>query len=232
MVGMPRGVRKLLVAYDVEGYSGRGKRLEFATQQRLVDVLTYAFSEAEVPLDAYEMQEQGDGGLALLPTGGSVDEPRVIKTLIDALEEGLDQINEDLVARARIRLRVALDEGVVHRAAHGFAGPAVTRVCRLRDASVVKDMLKGSSGPLIVVVADHLYRDVLADTLGRSFVQANVAVKEFAATAWILVSAATAPRSTPATAAEPDPTARQADSPERWGVPRIEDALRTDPGLW
>lgn len=31
MIGMPEGVRKLLVAYDVAGYGGRGKRLELAT---------------------------------------------------------------------------------------------------------------------------------------------------------------------------------------------------------
>jgi hypothetical protein len=34
MIGMPEGVRKLLVAYDVEGYGGRGKRQEIATQRR------------------------------------------------------------------------------------------------------------------------------------------------------------------------------------------------------
>jgi hypothetical protein len=233
MVGMPEGVRKLLVAYDVEGYGGRGKRLELATQQRLVDVLTYAFGEARVASDAYEMQEQGDGGLALLPTGAGVDEPRVITTLMGALEAALGEINEDLVASARIRLRIALDEGVVHRAAHGFAGPAVTAVCRLRDAGVVKEMLASSSGHLIVVVADHLYQDVLAHALGRRFVQADVTAKELAARAWIYLPADTAPRQRPATAAEPGPSARQGpDSSERSGVPRLEDALRTDPGLW
>jgi hypothetical protein len=235
MIGMPEGVRKLLVAYDVEGYGGRGKRLELATQQRLVDVLTYAFAEAKVPSGAYEMQEQGDGGLALLPTGDGVHEPRVVTTLIDALEGGLEQINEDLVAKARIRLRVALDEGVVHRAAHGFAGPAVTSVCRLRDAPVVKEMLKGSSGDLVVVVADHLYRDVLAHERlrGPAFVQADVTAKELAARVWIYLSAGTAPRPSPATAAESDPSVRHApDSSERSEVPRLEEALRTDPGLW
>jgi hypothetical protein len=233
MIGMPEGVRKLLVAYDVAGYGGRGNRLELATQQRLVDVLTYAFSQAGVPPGANEIQEQGDGGLALLPTGAGVDEPRVITTLIGALEAGLAEINEDLVANARIRLRVALDEGVVHRAAHGFAGPAVTAVCRLRDAAVVKEMLASSSGHLVVVVADYLYRDVLAHALGRSFVQADVTAKELAARAWIYLPAGPVPRPTSATAGEPGPSARQApDSSERSGAPRLEDALRTDPGLW
>jgi hypothetical protein len=214
MIGMPEGFRTLLVAYDVEGYGGRGKRLEVATQQRLVDVLKYAFGEARVPPDGYELQEQGDGGLALLRTGYGVDEPRVITTLIDALDAGLGQINEDLVDRARIRLRVALHEGVVHRAAHGFAGPAVTEVCRLRDAAAVKQKLANSRGNLIIVVADHLYRDVLAHTLGRTFVRAEVTAKEFAATAWIFLPG--------------DAESRAPDPPER---PKLEDALKS-PGFW
>jgi hypothetical protein len=233
MIGMPEGVRKLLVAYDVEGYGGRGKRLELATQQRLVEVLTYAFGEAKVPSGGYEMQEQGDGGLALLPTGNGVDEPRVITSLIDALEAGLEQINEDLVAKARIRLRVGIDEGVVHRAAHGFAGPAVTGVCRLRDAPVVKETLKGSRGDLVVVVADHLYRDVLAHALGRKFAQVSATVKEFTAVAWIYLSVPTAPGPMSATAAKSASSApHRPDLSERSEVPRLEDALKIDPGLW
>jgi hypothetical protein len=228
MIGMPEGVRKLLVAYDVEGYSGRAERLKITTQERLVAVLKYAFTAAHVSPDAYELQEQGDGGLALLPTGDGVDEPRVITTLIGALEAGLADINSDLVPSARIRLRVALDEGVVYRAAHGFAGLAVVHACRLRDADAVRDMLKNSTGNLVVVVADHLYRDVLADARvpGAAFVQAAVTVKELAAMAWVCLPG--------------DPARGQPPGAGRSGVPGtaspaavtpLEDLLKSDPWL-
>jgi hypothetical protein len=105
MAGMLAGVRKLVVAYDVEHYSGRGTRREYVTQQRLSDVLEFAFRESGVPADAAEVQEQGDGGLALLPTGGAVDEPRLIVGLINTLVQGLTELNEDLVEDAQIRLR-------------------------------------------------------------------------------------------------------------------------------
>jgi hypothetical protein len=199
MVGMPAGVRKLLVAYDVEHYTGRGRRLEFSTQQRLVDVLTFAFGEAGVSAGGYELQEQGDGGLALLPTGEGVDEPRMVIGLISALTAGLDELNEDLVAKAQVRLRVGLHEGVVNRAAHGFTGMAVDDVCRLRDSGAVRDMLAGSQAPLVVVVADHLYRDVLADSKyalrGAPFTQATVSAKEFTGIAWIYLPSAAAGQS-------------------------------------
>jgi hypothetical protein len=222
MLGMPGGVRKLVFAYDVEGYGKRGTRLAHATQQRLVDVLAYAFDEARVTPGTYETQEQGDGGITLLSTGGSVSEPRLVTSLIGALDAGLAQVNEDLVAGARIRLRVAFDAGVVCRAANGYSGDSVVAACRLRDAELVKDMLKDSAGDLIVVLADHLYRDIRADSKDRAFIQASVTAKEFAAVAWICLPGGASSASRP-----PLP-----HSPERAVAPLLSDALKTDPGLW
>jgi hypothetical protein len=189
LVGMPPGIWRLCVAYDVERYSGRGTRREYATQQRLADVLKLALHEAGLATDAYELQEQGDGGIAFLPTGGTVDEPRLLVGLISALRNVLTELNEDLVEQARVRLRVGLGQGVVHRAAHGYAGPAVVDVCRLRDAEPVRTMLAGSNSPLVVVVSDGLYNDVLVHGYhglrGSAFTPIDFQVKTFAARAWI-----------------------------------------------
>jgi hypothetical protein len=186
---MGPGTRRLCVAYDVEHYSQRGTRREYATQQRLVDVLGFAFGAAGLASGQYDLQEQGDGGLALLPTGGSVDEPRLIVGLLGALRNALDEVNEDLVDEARIRLRVGLAEGVVHRAAHGFVGPAVIEVCRLRDSDPVRDALAASTAPLVAVAADGLYRDVLAQGYhglpGAAFTPVDVQVKSYQGRAWI-----------------------------------------------
>lgn len=189
MAGMREGIRKLCVAYDVEHYSGRGTRREYETQQRLADILDFAFREVGVPQADRDVQEQGDGGIAFLPTGGTVDEPRLIVGLLNALRTGLIELNEDLVEAAKVRLRVGLQEGVVHRAAHGFAGPAVVEVCRLRDADPVREALASSGGPLVAVVADSLYRDVLAHGYhglpGSAFIPVEVRVKTFSGKAWI-----------------------------------------------
>jgi hypothetical protein len=241
MIGMPEGVRKLLIAYDVAGYGGRGKRQQFAVQQRLVDVLGYALTEARV--SGYELQPEGDGGLGLLPTGEGVDEPRVIATLIASLEDGLAEINADLVAEARIRLRVALDEGVVHRAAHGFTGPAVVGVCRLRDAPVVRETLAACDADLIVVMADHLYRDAVAGGRARrpAFTRAAVTVKEFSGTAWLYLSGSARLPSPLAPLSTPLATAGQRDTDEAGErlsgsrpprAPSLKHALETDPRLW
>jgi hypothetical protein len=177
------------MAYDVEHYSGRGTRREYATQQRLTDILQFAFREAGVPPESPEVQEQGDGGIALLPVGGDVDEPRLIVGLLNALRTGLAELNEDLTEQARVRLRVGLHEGVVHRAAHGYVGPAVVEVCRLRDADAVRSALAGSDAPMVAVVADGLYKDVLSQGYhglpGSVFTPVEVQVKSYSGKAWI-----------------------------------------------
>jgi hypothetical protein len=187
--GMDAGIRKLCVAFDVENYSGRGTRGEYAVQKRLFEILEVAFQEAGVPPESLEMQEQGDGGIAFVATGGRVDEPRLIVGLINSLGTRLTELNEDLVESARVRLRVGLHEGVVHRAALGYVGPAVIEVCRLRDADEVRAALAGSDAPMVAVVADALYRDVLSQSYhglrASDFTEADVKVKSYTGKAWI-----------------------------------------------
>jgi hypothetical protein len=226
---MQAGVRKLVVAYDVEHYSGRGTRREYVTQQRLSDILEFAFRESGVPVGGAEVQEQGDGGLALLPTGGAVDEPRLIVSLINALVQGLIELNEDLVADARIRLRVGLHEGVVHRAAHGYVGPAVIEACRLRDADPVRSALAGSDAPLVVVVADSLYRDVLSQGYhglpAATFDPVEVQVKSYSGKAWTYLPGDARRRG-------PASPARQGNDQTPTGRPALQDFLDTPPDTW
>lgn len=192
--GMDAGIRKLCVAYDVESYSGRGTRGEYVAQQRLADTLELAFQDAGVPRDSLQIQEQGDGGIAFVPTGGSVDEPRLLVGLINSLRIRLSELNEDLVDQARVRLRVGLHEGVVHRAPHGYVGPAVIEVCRLRDADEVRSALADSDAPMVAAVADTLYRDVLSHSYhglpASAFIPVDVRVKSFTGRAWVYLPGA------------------------------------------
>jgi len=230
---MRAGVRKLCVAYDVERYSGRGTRREYATQQRLADILEYAFREAGAPAGGVEVQEQGDGGLALLPTGGAIDEPRLIVGLISALIEGLNELNEDLVEQARVRLRVGLGEGVVHRGPHGYVGPAVIEVCRLRDADPVRSALAGSNAPLVAVVADGLYRDVLSQGYhglpASAFAEVDVTAKSYSGKAWIYLPGTRAPDAIYVSGAGQPAADNPVNSPD--GT-RLDEFLDTEPDTW
>lgn len=229
MAGIGAGIRKVILAYDVEHYSGRGTRREYATQQRLSDTLDFVLRESGVPPNAPEIQQQGDGGLALLPTGGTVDEPRLIVSLINALVAGLTELNEDLVAEARVRLRVGLHEGVVHPAPHGYVGPAVIEACRLRDSEPARSALADSDAPLVVIAADGLYRDVLSQGYhglpSAAFTPVEVRVKSYSGKAWIyLPGAAGRP-----VAASP---AGQEGAKPAGGRASLTDFLATPPDTW
>lgn len=238
MIGMSAGIRKLCVAYDVESYSGRGTQGEYAAQARLAELLRYAFLEVGAAPEACENQEQGDGGIAFLPTGGDVDEPRLIVNLIGALRTGLAELNADIVDQARIRLRVGLHQGVVHRAPHGYVGPAVIEVCRLRDADAVRAALAGAAAQLVVVVAESLYHDVLSQgyhgLTPSAFERVQVQAKNFSATAWLYVPEAPAAAG-PGDAGPGDAGQGQAGNAAESGPDSgsvLESFLTTQPDTW
>jgi hypothetical protein len=164
MIGMPESVRSLCLAYDLQAYSSHGVRQQLSIQEQLSRLLHGVFTEAGLPEDSCRVQPQGDGGVALLPTGKGVDEPRMLVKLIKAFEIGLAENNKQLLSDRRLRLRLALDQGVVvHDAAHGFVGGAVVNACRIRDSAAIRQALASSSGYLVVAVTHELYRDVFAD---------------------------------------------------------------------
>lgn len=164
MIGMPESVRSLCLAYDLQAYSSHGVRQQLSIQEQLSRLLRGVFAEAGLREDSYRVQPQGDGGVALLPTGTGVDEPRMLVKLIRAFEVGLGENNEQLLEERRLRLRLALDQGVVvHDAAHGFVGGAVVNACRIRDSTAIRQALASSPGYLVVAVTHEIYRDVFAD---------------------------------------------------------------------
>ncbi|MFD1274506.1 hypothetical protein ACFQ51_31705 [Streptomyces kaempferi] len=102
---------------------------------------------------------------------------------------------------------MALHEGVVYRADHGYVGDAVVEAFRMCDASPVRDALRRNpAADLVLVAADRLYQDVLRHghhgIPGDSFVRHLLRVKLFEAHGWVLVPGGD---SGPAPAAERGP---------------------------
>jgi hypothetical protein len=77
------GIRRLCIAVDLEGYSRRDNLSQLSAQSELVQVLEQACTKAQLERTYWEKQPQGDGELALLPSG--VDETRVIPDFVHEL---------------------------------------------------------------------------------------------------------------------------------------------------
>jgi len=104
-------------------------------------------------------RDSGDGEVALLPVG--IDEPRAVALLVDGLFEALHRINGPLNGNSRIRLRMAVHEGITILAAGGFAGHAVVKTRRLLDSRPLRAALAGSPhADLAVLLSDQVFEDV------------------------------------------------------------------------
>ena len=154
--------RRLLMSVDMQQYSQRDNIAQYRAQQVFREAITQATAAAGLDRSAWHVQQGGDSELAILPPDTS--EPVVLDMFAVHLNRMLRQANRGLLPETKVRLRMAVHEGLVHLGgANGYPGDAVNFVCRLRDASILKRALAAfPDACLAVIVSDPIYRDVVA----------------------------------------------------------------------
>jgi hypothetical protein len=212
--------RRVLVAADLESYSRRNNVLQHDAQAVFRQLMEEAAAAAGLNRVDWVIQQGGDGELAVLPPGTS--ERTVAARLAPIVDHLLRAHNQRLAPAARIRLRLAVHQGLVHLdGANGFPSEAAVHVCRLVDSPQLKTALRAfPAANVALIVSDSLYREVIThyrDLRPDQFAEvvAEIPEKDFTATAWIYVpgeNAATATlatakpaQATPETQARPDP---------------------------
>ncbi|MFE6748671.1 hypothetical protein ACFVGM_22670 [Kitasatospora purpeofusca] len=183
-------VRRIVLVVDIEAYSGRPYWVQQAVQERLDRALDHACGRAGVDRRRCEAQDRGDGQLLLLPP--DVDEAKALPGLVLGLRDALHTLNRAPGTAGRLRIRAALAQGGVQRAALGFVARAVETACRLLDCEHARSALKDTPDTdLALVVADDLFVDAFAaGALGLpvdAFTSITVAVpaKRFKTKAWL-----------------------------------------------
>ncbi|MFC7277565.1 hypothetical protein ACFQS1_26525 [Paractinoplanes rhizophilus] len=206
--------RRVLVAADMESYSKRNNVLQHRAQvafRRVMDDATTA-----VGLDRVDwlIQQGGDGELAILPPRTS--ERTVAARLAPVADRLLREVNQGLAPEAKVRLRLAVHQGLVHLdGANGFPSEAVVHVCRLADSPQLKQALRAfPDANVALIVSDSVfheviehYRDLRPDQFAE--IRAEIPDKGFSATAWIHVPGENAAAATPRRADTPSPAAGQ-----------------------
>jgi hypothetical protein len=189
------GVRRLCLAFDLERYSTGNDAAQIEKQRAMMNMVREACERGALERAHWLKQEQGDGEVAVLPPG--IDEAHVITALWREFREGLHRYNRHANADARLRMRVAVHEGIAYIGDNGFAGTVINTVCRLRDCHEAKDALSSTDGDLVLIVSDRIYQDVIcgydALTLPASgFVRTPVdrPEKQFRATAYVFADTA------------------------------------------
>ncbi|GIF14916.1 hypothetical protein [Actinoplanes teichomyceticus] len=185
--------RRVVVSVDMESYSRRSNALQYRAQQDFRRIMDEASAELGVHRPAWLQQQAGDGELAILPPDAS--ERALVGNLTPTLDRLLRQYNMGRSEEGRIRLRVAVHQGLVHLdGANGFPGDAVVTACRLIDSPVLKDALKRRfpRANVALMVSDQMYTDVVChyqDLRPDLFqkVQAELQDKGFSQPAWLYV---------------------------------------------
>lgn len=155
--------RRLLISVDMERYSRRSNLQQYEAQRQFRELLHEAAGAVGLDRVAWTTQQAGDGELAVVPR--EVSESRVIGRFVPELNRRLRHHNSSRLPAARIRLRVAVHQGLVHLdGANGFPGNAVVFVCRLCEADPVKKALAAfPEAGVALVVSTEIFRDVVTE---------------------------------------------------------------------
>ncbi|EEP74592.1 hypothetical protein MCAG_04919 [Micromonospora sp. ATCC 39149] len=155
--------RRLLISVDMERYSRRSNLQQYEAQQAFHELLHSAAEAVGLDRVAWSTQQAGDGELAILPR--DVPEARVIGRFVPELNRRLRAYNSSRLPAARVRLRIAVHQGLVHLdGANGFPGNAVVFVSRLCDADPVRRALAAfHDAGVALVVSAEIFRDVVSE---------------------------------------------------------------------
>jgi hypothetical protein len=207
----------MCLAFDLERYSAGSDADQVEKQRAMMALVRDACERGALERAHWLKQEQGDGELAVLPPG--IDEAHMITALWREFREGLHRYNRHANAGARLRMRVAVHEGMTYIGENGFAGTAINTVCRLRDCHEAKDALSAADGDLVLITSDRIYQDVIRghdalDLPASAFVETPIDIpdKGFQAVAYVFSGLPARP---PSTSATPSP---EAPGPDR-GTP-------------
>ncbi|MFB9683274.1 hypothetical protein [Amycolatopsis plumensis] len=175
---------------DVQGYGGQDDRRHASIQSGLLAVADTAAARCGLDRTTWHRQGAGDGELAILPAG--TPEPAVADDYVRELAAALADHNHDLVAEARMRLRIAIHHGVAMPGANGWTGQGVVSVSRLVDSTPLRGALRAfPDAGLAVLVSRQIYTDVVAQRhtslKPAEFREVVVRHKEFTDVAWLRV---------------------------------------------
>lgn len=203
MSQLPSASRRICVVVDIERFSRRGNVQRLAMQRTLRGIAASGISHARLYWSDIEKEDKGDGLLMQLPP--DVDEPRVIPALVTGLCLAIRIANMRAPDSERIRLRVALTQGIRHVGATGRVGDAVISACRLVDCAELRAAFAAyPNRDVAVIVADDLYRDVIAhgypglDPAAFTMVKVRVPEKGFEQEAWTCIPGPVTGRPRPA----------------------------------
>jgi tetratricopeptide (TPR) repeat protein len=184
----PAALHKAILGVDIEGFADRRRTNpdQIAAREGLYRCLHTAFAMSGITWKACYCEDRGDGALILVPP--DVPKSLLVSLFPQELSFALRAHNQAHPAESRIRVRLVVHGGEIHRDRHGVVGTAVNVAFRLLEAPELKHALRRSPGQMALIASDWFYQEVIRHTpasgAGR-YQQVRVLVKETDELAWI-----------------------------------------------
>lgn len=158
-LGPPK--HRTIFAVDIEGSTTRNNVTKGELREVMYDLLDQGMLHTGIAESHREtLIDRGDGILALIHPVDEVPKTIMLSDLIPTLS-GLMAEHTAANPDMPLRMRAVLHAGEVHRDTRGWFGETLDVAFRLLDAPQVKQSLKRSSQPLLVVISDGIYRSIV-----------------------------------------------------------------------
>ncbi|WP_018504452.1 hypothetical protein [Parafrankia discariae] len=160
------GIRRLCIAVAAHGNDDNGRVGPLPAvppvPPSLGAVLDETCAAAEIRC-AHWVNRPSGGELAVFPPG--IDEGRVVSDFVRELRRTLARVNAR--PAPRLRLRVALHQGITRVDEQGYGGRAIVKAGRLRDADVLdRELAEHPESDLVLIVSGELFDDLTGDLTG------------------------------------------------------------------
>jgi hypothetical protein len=148
-----------IVVVDIEGFGRRTNPVQRTLRAAMYEVVRAAFDDAGIGFDKVVREDRGDGIILLVPGTPTL---ALAGKFVRALDEGLREKAGLYTESHRMRMRVALHQGLCEQDAQGWVGEAINTAARLVDAAPLKRTLATAGrAVLALIVSGDIYRSVI-----------------------------------------------------------------------
>ncbi|HWM03385.1 MAG TPA: hypothetical protein VNP92_13715 [Actinophytocola sp.] len=179
-----------IVVLDVTGFGRLPNRTQLLVREVLNTAVRAAFRGSGVRWSWLAVEDRGDGAIILVPA--TVSKVDLLDPVIPNLAAMIRRHNAAAEPGLRIRLRISVHAGEVHRDANGWVGSDLNVACRLvSSAAVCRYLLRRPAVDVLVVVSDAIYHGVVRHGYRRispaTYDAVHVTIKELSTRAWVHV---------------------------------------------
>ena len=178
-----------IVAMDVFRSGSRDDQLLLRMRADLRAIVAGALARQRLDMSQIDRGDLGDGLRLVAPA--TIPPRAFLDPFIPDLASALREHRRAVADIARLRLRVAVHMGLLHRDEDGWAGHPLVHCARLLDAQPVRRALElAERADLVLVVSQMVHDELVRHGHGldpASYRQVTIVEKETRAPAWVHV---------------------------------------------